>query len=226
MSVPDLNYQDIVDALEEELQACDRVLSGLTEAEWSAETKLTPLTDAPRWTVRVLAFHIDFAMNLALELIGNPQDTQIARDYGSFYIFDRSTVGPAVYQYMVELAGDTAATDIHAHLQQTSMALVAGAANTSEDVVGPAYFGPMKLRDMIITRVVETVVHGLDLADALGRPPYSTPRATAIAAATMDELLTRAAFPGRPADLHDDLAFVRAAAGRQEHPDPRFPLGL
>jgi hypothetical protein len=226
MSVPDIDYHDIVDALEEELNACDKVLSGLTETDWSAETKLVPLTDATPWTVRVLAYHIDFAMNLASELIANPQETQIARDYGSFYIFDRSTVGPAVYQYMVDLAGETPATDVHAHLRYTSKALVAAAGNTPEHLVGPAYFGPMKLRDMIVTRVVEAVVHGLDLADALGRAPHATDRATAITAATMDELLTRSAYPGRPADLQDDLTFVRVAAGRQEHPDPRFPLGL
>jgi hypothetical protein len=226
MRVPDIAYHDIVDALEEELNAFDTTLSGLTETDWSARTKLVPLTDGSPWTVRVLAYHLDFAMNLASELIAKQEDTQIARDYGSFYIFDRSTVGPAVYQYMVDLAGDTPASDIHAHLQQTIKTLVAAAGNTPEDVIGPAYFGPMKLRDMIVTRVVETVVHGLDLADALDRTPHATHRATAITAATMDELLTRSAYPGRPTDLPDDLTFVRVAAGRQEHPDARFPLGL
>jgi len=29
---------------------------------------------------------------------------------------------------------------------------------------------------------------------------------------------------GRPADLGDDLTFIRAASGRGEHPDPRLPL--
>src|SRR5437870_848703 len=226
MSVPDLDYHDIVDALEEELQACDRFLSGLTEADWSGETKLVPLTGAAPWTVRILAYHIDFAMNLARELIANPQDTQIARDYVSFWIFDRSTVGPTVYQLMVDQAGDTPATDVHAHFQQTAKALVAAAGNTSEELVGPAFFGPMKQRDMILTRVLEAVVHGLDLAEAVGGAPYATEAATAITAATMDELLTRCAVPGRPADLPDALTFIRVAAGRQEHPDPRFPLGL
>ena len=226
MSVPDLTYPAIVSALDEELQACDTVLSGLNETDWSAQTKLVPLSGGSPWTVRVLAYHLDFALNLALELIANPQDTQVVRDYASFYIFDRSTVGPAVYQYMVDLAGDSPASDIHAHLRQTSKTLVAMAGNTPEHVVGPAYFGAMTLRDMMVTRVVETVVHGLDLADALGRAPHATERATSIVAATMDELLSRSAVPGRPSDLDDDLTFVRAAAGRREHPDPRFPLGL
>jgi len=226
MSVPDVHYHDIIDALDQELQACDRFLSGLTETDWSAETKLVPLTGAAPWTVRILAHHIDFAMNLALELIASPQDTQIARDYASFWIFDRSAVGPAIYQLMIDLAGEIPAADVHAHFQQTSKTLVAAAGNTPEDLVGPAFFGPMTQRDMTATRVLEALVHGLDLADAVGQAPYATEQATAITAATMDEILARSAVPGRPADLHDDLTFIRVAAGRQEHSDPRFPLGL
>ena len=41
----------------------------------------------------------------------------------------------------------------------------------------------------------------------------------------LDELLARKTVAGRPPDLGDDLAWVRAASGRgPEHPDPRLPL--
>jgi hypothetical protein len=43
-------------------------------------------------------------------------------------------------------------------------------------------------------------------------------------AAILDELLTRRTVAGRPADLTDDMAWVRAASGRSPHPDPRLPL--
>jgi hypothetical protein len=56
-------------------------------------------------------------------------------------------------------------------------------------------------------------------------PPLHMPRTTAMAAELLDEVLARRAVPGRPADLEgDDLAFIRAAAGRGEHPDPRLPV--
>jgi hypothetical protein len=76
------------------------------------------------------------------------------------------------------------------------------------------------------SRVVEAVVHGLDLTDALGREPMCTPEGVAVTAAILDELLARRTVPGRPADLvGDDLAWVRAASGRSPaHPDPRLPL--
>jgi hypothetical protein len=46
-----------------------------------------------------------------------------------------------------------------------------------------------------------------------------------LVAEVLDEVLARRAVPGRPADLEgDDLAFIRAAAGRGDHPDPRLPV--
>ncbi len=39
-----------------------------------------------------------------------------------------------------------------------------------------------------------------------------------------DDLLARRTVAGRPADLGDDIAWIRAASGRAEHPDPRLPL--
>jgi hypothetical protein len=65
----------------------------------------------------------------------------------------------------------------------------------------------------------------MDLTDALGAPPSPMPRTTVMAAEVLDEVLARRAVPGRPADLEvDDLDFIRAAAGRGEHPDPRLPV--
>jgi len=43
-------------------------------------------------------------------------------------------------------------------------------------------------------------------------------------AAIFDELLARRTVAGRPADLADDMAWVRAASGRAPHGDPRLPL--
>ncbi len=45
-----------------------------------------------------------------------------------------------------------------------------------------------------------------------------------MAAGILDELLARSSVAGRPDDLSDDMAWVRAASGRAEHDDPRLPL--
>ena len=96
---------------------------------------------------------------------------------------------------------------------------------TPPDTIGPGFFGPMRLDEFVATRLVETQVHGIDLTDALGAPPLHMPRTTVMAAEVLDEVLARRAVPGRPVDLEgDDLAFIRAAAGRGEYPDPRLPV--
>ena len=82
----------------------------------------------------------------------------------------------------------------------------------------------MRIDEFIPSRVVEAVVHGMDLTDALGHPSIATPAGIAIAAAILDDLLARRTVAGRPSDLGDDLAWVRAASGRSEHPDPRLPI--
>ena len=91
---------------------------------------------------------------------------------------------------------------------------------------GPGYYALMRLDEFVASRVVEAVVHGLDVTDALGREPMCTPEGVAVTASILDELLARRTVPGRPADLAgDDLAWVRAASGRgPAHPDPRLPL--
>ena len=83
----------------------------------------------------------------------------------------------------------------------------------------------MELGEFVPSRVLEAVVHGLDLTDPLGRDPIATPEGIAITAAILDDLLARRTVPKRPIDLSDDLEWIRAASGRSlEHLDPRLPL--
>ena len=51
----------------------------------------------------------------------------------------------------------------------------------------------------------------------------NSPRSTVVSGdpAALDDLLARKTVAGRPGDLADDLAWVRAASGRWEHADPR-----
>jgi hypothetical protein len=64
----------------------------------------------------------------------------------------------------------------------------------------------------------------MDLTDTLGKPTMATPEGIAVTASILDELLARRTVGARPADLPDDVAWIRAASGRSEHPDPRLPL--
>lgn len=76
----------------------------------------------------------------------------------------------------------------------------------------------MLLTDFLVTRVVELVLHGLDLADALGRDPWASAEGVAV----VEELLFAQADPGAlgAAGL-SGLALVRAATGRGPAADAR-----
>ena len=52
----------------------------------------------------------------------------------------------------------------------------------------------------------------------------ATPAGVELTAEILDDLLARRTVAGKPDDLSDDLAWVRAASGRAEHDDPRLPL--
>jgi Mycothiol maleylpyruvate isomerase N-terminal domain len=223
------SYQEMVDALAEEgLPALQNTLAGLTAEEWERSTLLQPPDpDKPPWTVLQLAAHFDVFMGLTMPLVAEPMEAQPVVDRASFYISvsDRSKVSPVIYQYIVDHAeGHTPAT-IRDQVQGTFAKALEAIRTTPPDTIGPGFFGPMRLDEFVATRLVETRVHGLDLTDALGTPPMPMPQTTTMAAEVLDEVLARRAVAGRPADLEgDDLAFIRAAAGRGDYPDPRLPV--
>jgi hypothetical protein len=68
----------------------------------------------------------------------------------------------------------------------------------------------LSLEEYVATRVVEAVIHGLDLARALDRDPWTTPLGADIASAVLGGLLPKGSR--RPAI--DDVAFLEAATGR------------
>jgi uncharacterized protein (TIGR03083 family) len=219
-------YEQVVAALADALQAVEQTLAGLSDQDWRRPTRLEPFDPAATpWDVLALVGHFDISIGLTLALVEAPQSGQIGRDRVSFFIADRSQVAPIVYEYALAQVRDKTPASALEMVRQTFRRSLEAARNTPPETVGSGFFALMRLDDFIATRVVEAVVHGIDLTDALGRPPLDLPAANAITTATLDELLARRTVAGRPADLlGDDLAFIRAASGRGEHPDPRFPL--
>jgi hypothetical protein len=222
------SYEEIVDAVEEGLEALESTLAVLSEEDWARHTHLRPAApeDAQPWTVLELAAHMDIFMAFTLVLMAEPQEAPPAIDGASFCIAcSDGSQGAMLYQYMADHAkGHTPGTILEA-VHGTFKSAIEGARNHAPDTIGPAFYGLIRLDEFLATRAVEAVVHGLDLTDALGRPPLSMPKAVPIAAAMLDEVLARTKVAGRPADLvGDDLAFIRAASGRAEHPDPRLPV--
>jgi uncharacterized protein (TIGR03083 family) len=217
-------YDEAVSTLATELDSVEQFVRGLSPDDWNQSTLLEPFdAGAPPWTVKELVAHIDISIGLTLGFLDSIQAGQPGRDRVSFFIADRSQVAPVVYDYAKGLASQHTPESLTDKLGETFRSSVAGARQHPADTIGSGYFALMRLDEWIPSRTVEAVVHGLDLTDALG--------ATSIAGAgvdttksILDDLLARRTVPGRPADLGDDVAFIRVASGRAKHTDPRFPL--
>lgn len=218
-------FETSIDLLERELTGVADTFAGLTPQEWALPTHLVPLDpEQPHWTVFELAGHFDISIGLTRMLIDSVQTGQPGRDRTSFFIFPRSEVAPVVYDYAYTMVDGKTPTDMPSVLAETFSKTVSESRATAGSTVGSGYYALMRLDEFVPSRVVEAVVHGMDLTDALGREPIATREGVSATAAILDELLARRTVAGRPDDLADDLAWVRAASGRAEHPDPRLPL--
>jgi uncharacterized protein (TIGR03083 family) len=224
------DYLADVQRLEAELAQLEQAFRGLTKADWHRPTLLQPPSNMlPRWTVFELAGHVDIAIGVTRMLIASQQDGQVGRDRVSFFIFPRAQVAPVFYDYAYTMVEDKSPEQMADVLAETFTLTIEEARGTSPDAVGRFEFDDgdgtlMRLGEFVPSRMVEAVVHGLDLTDALGQAPIATPEGVSATAAIFDGLLARMTVPGRPSGLTDDMAWVQAASGRAPHPDPRLPL--
>lgn len=218
-------FEHALDTLEAELGRVHEVFSGLTDDDWTRPTRLEPVDTAkPHWTVFELAGHFDISIGLTRMLMADPTEGQPGRDRTSFFIFPRAEVAPVVYDYAYTMVAGKAPSDMPAVLHETFTKTVQEARARPPDLIGPGYYALMRLDEFVISRVLEAVVHGIDLTDAIEHEVIATPHGIAITAEILDDLLARRTVAGRPADLADDWDWIRAASGRGVHSDARLPL--
>ncbi|MEP7023445.1 MAG: maleylpyruvate isomerase N-terminal domain-containing protein [Actinomycetota bacterium] len=219
------SYEATLSTLEAELAAVTAVFAGLSPADWQQVTKLEPVDpDLPKWTVFELAGHFDISIGLTRMLVDGREATMPGRDRTSFFINPRSETGPIVYNYAYTMVDGKTPADMPGVLQETFAQALASARAVPADTVGPGFFAPMRVDEFAASRIVEAVVHGIDLTQALGRETVASPDGIAATAAILDDLLARRTIAGRPAGLGDDLDWVLAASGRAGSDDVRLPL--
>jgi uncharacterized protein (TIGR03083 family) len=219
------SYESVIGTLEAELAAVADTFAGLTPDQWQRSTLLVPVDpDLPKWTVFELAGHFDIAIGLTRMLIAGREDVPPARDRTSFFINPRSETGPVVYAYAYTMVEGKTPADMPGVLAETFTKTVAEARAVPASLVGPGYFAPMRADEFVASRIVEAVVHGIDLAQALGSPYFATGDGIAVTAAILDDLLARRTTGRRPEALSDDLEWILAASGRAPSDDNRLPL--
>lgn len=158
--------------------------------------------------------HTAIAVSRTLEMLdaapppGPPVDT--ARYYSPDHRFaprtDRARVDQAA-----EFAAARSGPELIDWFEQQVKQIADRVTASPERLVATRHGDPMRLTDFQVTRVVELVVHGLDLADALGVAPWLT----AEAAAVVTGLLFGLSAPAAEAALGVDTAgLLRRATGR------------
>ena len=220
------SHLETVGILEAELNRIADVFRGLSEDQWRTPTHLVPLDEeATPWTVFELAGHFDISIGLTRMLIADPQEGQVGRDRISFFIFPRSEVAPVVYDYAYVMVEGKTPADMVGVLDETFSKTIEESRATAPETIGSGYYALMRMDEFVASRMVEAVAHGIDLTDALGMEPIATADGIAVTASILDGVLAQRTVPGRPSDLEgDDWAWIRAASGRSDHPDPRLPL--
>src|SRR4249919_1223101 len=198
------SYENDTDVLDRELQRVLAVFDSVSDEEWGRPTMLVPWdAGQPHWTVFELAGHFDISIGLTRMLIADPSNGQPGRDRVSFFIFPRSEVAPGVYDYAYTMVEGKEPGDMPGALRETFTKTIEESRANPSTLVGSGYYALMELGEFVPSRIVEAVVHGFDLTDALGRETIASPEAVAVTAGILDELLARRTVAGRPADLTD-----------------------
>lgn len=205
-------------ALEAETESLLTLLHGLGPEAWSRPTRCSPLD------LRGLAGHLLVSYGALGRVASQPSlGGEADQDWITWWHYDPEEIGP----WVLRLAGEQAETlpsedPAWAFATEARSALSAVAARLStEDPVCRPFFATVRLRDFVVTRVVEVCVHTLDLRHALGLQPRPTRDGLHVAATTL-----RALLGSNPPAGMDELRFVLVGTGRDSlEDDERHSLG-
>ena len=202
-----------MEAFTAEARAVERTIERIGDEDWTRP-------GLGEWTVAELVAHLVRAADRITAYVEQPVEGNApVCDRVSYFDFDHTSAAADVADRSRQDAariGTRALASSFADAWWSTLQVVEG---MPPDRLIATFRGPMALGEYAATRVLELVVHHLDLCRALGIRAATTPEALAMTASILAELLDG----DRPETL-DDASFVLAATGRDAHPDPRLPV--
>ncbi len=171
------------------------------------------------WTIRELAVHASRGASTVSAYAAQPAELTM-HSSADYYV--RALDNKGVHEAVADRAREQAA-----EIEGSVADYVAAAISEAEEALSrtPAnhvlgtFAGGIRLIDYLPTRVVELVVHGLDLTDALDREPVVAPLPMAVTLKTLADVAV--ARPG----IIDAAQIVRALTGRGQLPGSANLLG-
>ena len=201
--------QQLLEALREEVNTLASVMLTLTKSQFNAPT------NCPPWTVEELLAHIGTGVGRVPAMLAGPAPRRAEVDAAGYFRSDHRYSAEVNAARLASAQAEAAGGGRHVTeelLRNLRATLVAAADQPADRTVLTRHGDPMTLDGFLVTRVVEVGVHGLDLADALDRPPWLV----APAASIIERLLG-----GAPNGV-DRVSFIREATGRRP-PTGRWP---
>ena len=142
------------------------------------------------WSVRSLLGHAARSLLTVIEYLGHPAE-EVALDSALAYLSSAGRAAPAAIAQRGVAAGrelgDDPATRVAALAEQSARLV----RTTPADQLLTTIAGGMRLEDYLPTRTLELVVHGLDLAAAIGSDAEPPRRATSSMLELLVELQVR-----------------------------------
>lgn len=207
-----MRYPEL-DAFEEEAAAVEATLRGVPDDAWERPA-------LGEWTVAELVAHLVRGVTrVDAYLDVDVEGDTAAVDRVGYWRFDLAAEAPAVARRARDEAAGLAPDTMVERFAEGWRTSAGRAGGLPPDHLLTTLRGPMRLDEYLATRVVELVVHHMDLCAAVDQPPSPTASAGAIAASALESLLGSP----RPRNMGRDR-FLRAATGRIPVDDPRFPV--
>lgn len=194
---------------------CTRLANALNDiTAWHTPTRCTP------WDAAALTAHITGALARLDPMLDAPEPPHATVTAAGYYAPDHR-FAPEANTDRIDTAlqaAEAGGPALTAAFQTTAARIIDRCTRERPDRrVTTRHGDPMTLTDFLTTRVVETAVHGIDLADALGKPRWTTVEAQhAVTHLLLDEDYdTALAVLGL-----DPIAFIAKATGRDPFPAP------
>lgn len=209
-NVPRMRRHEVVQAFTAEAERLSAGVRGLGDEAWSRPTVCEP------WTVRELLGHVTVAVGRLPGTVAGEAPARATVSAADYYRPD-ARFSPEANSRRIELGRERAAGagEGPALVKEFDEAWRSAArvctAEPDDRVVRTRHGDPMLLTDFLVTRVVEVAVHGLDLAEAVGREPWlSDPAGDLLAQLLLGQRgLTEVSVLG-----WDRVTFLRKATGR------------
>ena len=201
-----------IEAFAEECAAAEETLGAIDDDAWERPA-------LGSWNLAQLTAHLIRAVTRITEYLPLPVDGEPVVDRVGYFRYDAEAQASAIALRAVVEAAAMDPTEMAGRFAAGWRASVAAANDHGRDQVIATIMGPMRLDEYVATRVLEVVVHHLDVRVALDLPPVATPQAARMTMDILEQLLGEA----RPRNM-GRTRFIQAATGRITVDDPRFPV--